>query len=71
MPETLFHLTPEERMLRALQHVYRKERMGDARLTREGTIDLVWDEICNQMTPDAAVEWADRMALEIEDGNHD
>tara|TARA_Y100000310_G_C20518594_1_gene732482 strand:+ start:724 stop:939 length:216 start_codon:yes stop_codon:yes gene_type:complete len=69
--KSLFEMTQQERHLRALQMVYRKERLIDARLTREEVLDWVWTEICNDMGSDEACEWADEMTAEIDDGNHD
>jgi uncharacterized protein YjaG (DUF416 family) len=61
----------EERCLMALQMVFRKEEMGDARLARQEVLDRVWDEICNIMGSNEAVEWANDTRDEISDGNSD
>lgn len=64
-------MNQQERYLHILKLVYRKEVLCDARLTRDEVLDRVWDEICNGMGTDAAVDWADKVESEINNGNHD
>jgi len=54
-----------------LMKVYRKEELGDDRLSRAEVLDRVWDEICNNFWNNNACEWADDMRFEIDNGNSD
>jgi len=64
-------MTQQERHLHVLKLVVRKETLCDARLTRHGVLNRVWDEICNDMGVEEASAWADKVTSEIANGNHD